>query len=104
MKKILISVVTALLIVGCASSGKDFSPQVANTIRNGMTREEVVAKFGSNPSSIRDQGQTFIWSFAKVGFMGGTESRAVRFSFDENGKTYGIPAGGVFGDSLKFKD
>jgi hypothetical protein len=32
------------------------------------------------------------------------ESRAVKFNFDENGKTYGVPAGGAYGDTQKYLD
>jgi len=59
---------------------------------------------GTNPYQIKDQGKTFIWSYAEVGFAGGTKSRAVRFSFDNNGKTYGVPEGGVYGDTQKYLD
>lgn len=93
-----------MLIVGCASSGKNFSIQDANSITNGMTREEVIQKMGSTPYSIKDGGKTFVWSYAEIGFLGGTESRAVKFQFDAAGKTYGIPENGVYGDTLKYKD
>jgi len=93
-----------LLFVGCASAGQYFTINDANRVTNGMTREEVIAIMGTNPYQIIDQGKTFIWSYAKVVALGNTESRTVRFSFDENGKTYGVPAGGVYGDSQKYLD
>ena len=103
MKKIAL-IVVVLLFIGCASAGQYFTINDANRIANGLTREEVIAIMGTNPYQISDQGKTFIWSYAKVGFFGNTDSRSVRFSFDENGKTYGVPVGGAYGDSQKYLD
>lgn len=103
MKQIVL-MAAVLLLVGCASSGKYFTINDANKVTNGMTREEVIAIMGTNPYQITDRGKTFIWSYAEVGFSGSTDSRAVRFNFDKNGKTYGVPVGGVYGDSQKYLD
>jgi hypothetical protein len=69
-----------------------------------MTREEVIAIMGTHPSQITEQGKTFVWSYAEVGFFGNWKSRAVKFSFDNNWKTYGVPEGGVYGDTQKYLD
>ncbi|MBF5004762.1 outer membrane protein assembly factor BamE domain-containing protein [Diaphorobacter caeni] len=103
MKK-LIPLALALLLTACASSGHKFTIQQANQIQNGMTREQVVKIMGGKPNSITNQGKTFIWSYAKVnGFTGGHRSRAVKIDFDENNMSYGIPPGGVYGDTEKFQ-
>lgn len=91
-------------LAACASSGKKFSIDDADKVQNGMTREQVIKIMGTTPYSISDQGKTFVWSWASVGVLGGTKSRAVTFRFDEEGKTYGIPAGGVYGDIKKYQD
>jgi len=103
-KKICLAVIALALVIGCASAGQYFTIYDANRIKNGMTREEVIAAMGTNPYQITDQGKTFVWSYAKVGFWGNTESRAVKFKFDENGKTYDIPETGVYGDTQKYLD
>ena len=103
MKKIL-CLLFVLVLAGCASAGQYFTINDANRVTNGMTREEVIAIMGTNPYQITDQGKTFVWSYAKVGFTGATDSRAVKFRFDENGKTHGVPASGIFGDTKKYLD
>lgn len=104
MKKIILVFICIIFVIGCASAGQYFTIDSANQIKNGMTREEVIAIMGTNPYQITDQGKTLIWSYAKSGFSGATESRAVKFSFDKNGKTYGVPDGGVYGDTQKYLD
>lgn len=68
-----------------------------------MTREEVITIMGTNPYQILNQGKVFVWSYSKTGLFN-SDSRAVKFSFDENGKTYGVPEGGVFGNTRKYQD
>jgi outer membrane protein assembly factor BamE (lipoprotein component of BamABCDE complex) len=104
MKKIILVFICIMFVIGCASSGQYFTIDNANQIKNGMTREEVIAIMGTNPYQITDQGKTFVWSYAQVGATGRMESRAVKFNFDENGKTYGVPAGGAYGDTQKYLD
>ena len=59
---------------------------------------------GGKPNSITDQGKTFIWTYAKVnGLTGSTQSRSVKISFDKDNLAYGIPEGGVYGDTEKFQ-
>ena len=94
----------AVLLAACASSGAKFSINQANQVKNGMTREEVIRAMGSKPYSITNQGKTFVWSYAKAnGLTGSNESRAVKFSFDDDGKAYGIPDGGAYGDIDKYR-
>lgn len=104
MRNAIASVVAAVLIAGCASAGQKFSIESANTVTNGMTREQVIEVMGSKPSTVTNQGKVFVWSYAKVGILGGTSSRAVKFQFDDDGKTFGIPPGGVYGDTSKYVD
>ena len=89
---------------GCtASSGKYFEYEDANKVHNGMTREQVISTMKETPYQVKDD--TLTWSWAKTNwFTGSTESRAVKFSFDENGKTYGIDPGGVFKNITPYLD
>lgn len=103
MKKIIV-VCLVLVLMGCAGAGKYFTIDDANKVTNGMTREEVIAIMGTTPYQITGQGKTFVWSYAKMGMSGRMDSRAVKFSFDENGKTYGVPLGGAYGDIQKYQD
>ena len=103
LKKLAILSILPFVFIACASHGSRFNIQNANKVTNGMTREQVIAIMGSKPYSIQNQGKTFIWSYARVNTLtGSTQSRAVRFNFDENGKTYGVPEGGVYGDTEKY--
>lgn len=104
LKKTVILMVLTLVLMTCASAGKHFTINDANKVTNGMTREEVIAIMGTTPYQIRDQGKEFVWSYATMGLSGRMDSRAARFSFDNNGKTYGVPEGGVFGDIQKYQD
>lgn len=101
MKKI-IAVCLLLVLMGCASAGQYFTIDSANQIKNGMTREEVIAIMGTNPYQITEQGKRLVWSYAEADLLGRTRWRAVPFTFDDNGKTYGIPKGGMFGDMQKY--
>jgi len=103
LKNVLIVLALAAFLTACASAGKHFTIDQANKVTNGMTREEVIAIMGCNPSEVKDQTKTFIWSYAKVGLFN-SDSRAVKFSFDEDGKTYGVPEGGAFGNAQKYQD
>jgi len=100
-----IFVVCFLLISGCStSSGHNFSVKQANMVENGMSREDVISIMGSKPSSITDQGKEFAWSYIRInGFTGSHENRVVRFIFNEDGLSYGIPEGGVYGDISKYQ-
>lgn len=89
-----IAIAIAATLTACASVGNDFSWQDANSIRNGMTREQVIAILGE-PNSIEDNAHVMIWSYAHVNMFSGTNSKAVKFLFDDKGITYGIPEGGV---------
>ncbi len=100
---ILLAKFISLSLVACVSAGPKFTIQQANKITNGMTREEVIAIMGSKPSTITDAAKTFIWSYANVNFIGTMKSRTVKISFDENGKSYGIPKEGVFGETEKYR-
>lgn len=103
MRKVMLTVAVSVILGGCASSGTNFALSDANRVRDGMTREEVIQAMGGKPYRIANGGKRFTWSYAKVGLMGGTESRAVTFNFDDEGKVYGVPPGGVYGDTQKFQ-
>lgn len=96
MKNTALAFLAAAVIFGCASAGQKFSVDSANLVRNGMSREEVVALMGAQPNSVRDSGSTLIWSYSSVGVLGGQENRTAIFKLDSGGKTYGIPDVGIF--------
>lgn len=103
-RKTLSFIFAAILLAGCASSGPKFSIHAANAVRNGMTREEVIQIMRSKPTTIAEQGKVMLWSHARAnGFTGSVSSQLVKFSFDESGKTYGIPEGGVYGSTAKYR-
>ena len=98
-------VVFALMtLAGCTvSSGKYFEYDDANKVHNGMTRDQVIAMMKETPYQVKDD--TMTWSWAKSNWLtGSTESRAVKFSFDKDGKTYGIEPGGVFKNITPYLD
>lgn len=102
--KIIVLLVFTYFVSGCtASSGKYFEYKDANKVHNGMTRDQVISVMKETPYQVRDD--TFTWSWAKTNwFTGSTESRAVKFSFDKDGKTYGIEQGGVFKNITPYLD
>lgn len=97
-------IVSAYFLCGCtASSGKYFEYEDANKVHNGMTREQVIATMKETPYQVKDD--TLTWSWAKSNWLtGSTESRVVKFSFDQDGKTYGIEPGGVFKNITPYLD
>jgi hypothetical protein len=94
----------ALALVGCtATSGKYFEYEDANKVTNGMTRDQVIATMKETPYQVKDD--TMTWSWAKSNWLtGSTESRAVKFSFDKDGKAYGIEPGGPFKNITPYLD
>lgn len=102
--KVLSCIFAALILAGCASSGSKFSMSAANQVTNGMTREEVIRVMGSKPTTVAQQGKVMVWSHVRAnGFTGSAKSLAVKFSFDDDGKTYGVPEGGVYGPTAKYQ-
>ena len=79
------------LISGCSAIGESFDASNAHLIRNGMTRDEVIALMGTPPSTVEgaDPG-TLLWIDASADALGYHEQR-VRFSFDEHDRVYGLP-------------
>lgn len=104
MKKSLSAFLATILLASCGSAGKNFSNQDATSIRNGMTKEEVVQKMGSSPNAIKNGGNTFVWAYVEKGLVGGFQSKTVAFKFDTAGKTYGIPDNGVHIDTMTSKN
>ena len=83
--------------VGCSTIGSDFELENANLVQNGMTRDQVIAIMGSPPSEVEgsDTG-ALVWLYSWASAVSlGTEMKKVRFTFDENGKVYGIPKTGI---------
>jgi outer membrane protein assembly factor BamE (lipoprotein component of BamABCDE complex) len=89
--------VISTLFAACSTIGEDFDLDRARQIRNGMTREEVIALMGSPPSDVEggDHGK-LIWLFSSANSLD-VHLKRVSFSFDDQGKLYGIPKEGVMG-------
>ena len=87
----------ASLIAGCSGLGEAFESDHASRVRNGMTREEVIAIMGSPPARVEgtDPGK-LTWIDAAADPLNYYYEK-VSFSFDENGKVYGIPEPGRIG-------
>ena len=102
--KALTYILLAISFIGCTvSSGKYFEYDDANRVHNGMTRDQVIATMKETPYQVKDE--TMTWSWAKSNWLtGSNESRAVKFSFDKDGKTYGIEPGGVFKNITPYLD
>jgi outer membrane protein assembly factor BamE (lipoprotein component of BamABCDE complex) len=83
------------LLHACSTIGEDFEWDRARQIRNGMTREEVIAIMGSPPSDVEggDHGK-LIWLFSSADPLD-VHFKRVSFTFDEQGKLYGIPKEGI---------
>ena len=83
------------LLAACSTIGEDFEWDRARQIRNGMTREEVIAIMGSPPSDVEggDHGK-LIWLFSSADPLD-VYFKRVSFSFDDQGKLYGIPKEGI---------
>ena len=66
-----------------------------------MTREEVIAIMGSEPSTVEggDHGK-LVWLYSSADPMTFNLKR-VSFIFDEYGKVYGIPRDGILGSAAK---
>lgn len=84
----------------CSTIGEDFELDQANRVRNGMSREEVIAVMGAPPSPVEggDHGK-LVWLYSSADPMS-VRMKRVSFSFDENGKVYGIPPKGVIESGL----
>lgn len=81
----------AASLTGCSAIGDDFVLENARRVQNGMTREEVIAIMGAEPSAVEggDQGK-LVWLYSSANFLTFNFKR-VSFSFDEYGKVYDIP-------------
>lgn len=102
--KNIIALFLAFFLIACTHTrGKDFTLDDANKVKNGMTREQVIAIMGSNPTTVKDK--SFVWIYVEVnGLTMGSKSKSVKFLFDDNGKTYGIPEGGAFRNVQKYSE
>ena len=92
------------LLAACSTVGDDFQLDHARQIRNGMTREEVIAIMGSPPSDVEggDHGK-LIWLFSSADQLV-VHFKRVSFSFDDQGKLYGIPKEGIASAAGQFAD
>lgn len=95
-KPLAIVVMTAIL-TGCSTLGDDFELERARQIKNGMTREAVIAIMGSPPSEVEggDHGK-LIWLYSTADPLN-VHLKRLSFTFDDQGKLYGLPKAGIIG-------
>ena len=93
----LAAVLAAILLFGCSTIGDDFDLDHAQLIRNGMTREQVIDLMGSPPSEVEggDHGK-LIWLYSSADPLS-VHLKRLSFSFDDQGKLYGLPKAGAIG-------
>ena len=91
------ALIGASLIAGCSGLGDAFEFDHASRVRNGMTREEVIAIMGSSPATVEgtDPGK-LTWIDAAADPLNYYYAK-VSFTFDEHGRVYGIPEPGRIG-------
>lgn len=103
MRVFLCAVVLAVL-VGCASFGNDFTLEDADKIKNGMTKDEVVATMsGQKPYMLTENSFTYLYTRAN-GMTGSNSSRRFTVHFDASGKVIDVPKLGYFGEISKHLD
>ena len=98
-RAIILVTLAGLSLSGCITLGDDFALENAAKVKNGMTREQVIALMGSEPSSMEgtDEGK-LLWIYSWTHpFAVGTEMQRVSFSFDEHGRVYGVQERGPSG-------
>jgi hypothetical protein len=85
----------ALALPACSSIGTDFELANAARVRNGMSRQQVIAVMGSEPTDVEgsDRGN-LVWLYSTASVVS-THLQRVSFSLDENGRVYGIPKEGI---------
>lgn len=84
-------------------TGTRFDWQEANRVTNGLTREQVISIMGSKPDMVGDDYISWNWFWVNS-LTGSYETKNVKFSFDKNGKTIGVPDGGVGRNIVKYVD
>jgi uncharacterized protein YceK len=92
MLKIILSIILAAIISGCASAGTKFDWANARKVQAGMSQDEVVALMGK-PYMVAAAGdgmQRWIWSHAN-GWTGGARTATLTFQDGKVVKALDIP-------------
>lgn len=102
----LVASLLPLCLTACTSLGEKFAPENAINVRNGMTREQVIAIMGSPPSEVEghDRGYLLWLHSTATPASYGVETQKVMFTLDETGRVYGISKGGLNPDSPRSAD
>ena len=89
----LLHVAVFIALAGCSLLGDPFDAEQASKIRNGMSREQVIAIMGSEPSTVEGSDPwKLVWIFSIADPISvGTRTERVSFTFDENNRLYGLP-------------
>jgi hypothetical protein len=83
-------------LAGCSSIGHDFEIENAKKVENGMTRDQVIATMGSEPTSIEGSNQTHMtWLYSNATPFN-LNMKRVRFNLNQNDVVYGIPKEGIW--------
>jgi outer membrane protein assembly factor BamE (lipoprotein component of BamABCDE complex) len=89
MKKIVLILAAVVLLVGCATAGREVNWDRARQVKVGMSEPEVTALMGSPYMvSSRDSGQRWIWTYVN-GWTGAVSTMTVDW---KDGKVVSVPA------------
>jgi hypothetical protein len=87
MKKLIIGL-SLILLVGCATVGKDFSESDVASIQKGVTTEQsILAKFG-NPSSVTsdsDGNKIYGWTYAHANAFSVGQGKSLVVKINKDG-------------------
>ena len=84
-----------LSLSGCTTIGDDFELENARLLKNGMTRDQVIATMGTQPSEVegKDPGK-LVWLYSSAHPLT-LNMKRISVAFDAKGKSYGIPKAGI---------
>jgi hypothetical protein len=98
MKRLLVVCSLSIMLNGCVlSGGTYFEFSDANLIKNGMTKDQVIAILKSPPLRVEQNNLVWEWRTGDIS-TGNTGSRMITIPFDKDGKSFDIPEGGLFKD------
>jgi hypothetical protein len=100
MKKIL-PLLLIFSLLGCASTKHSWVVERANKVINGMTPSEVSKIMHGDPEIRSNDGKEIGWYAHAYYVENDIETRDAVFYLGKDGKTVGIPLGGIFGAESK---
>lgn len=98
MKKILLSIIAAAFLAGCAASAYKSARSNADLVKNGMTVDQAIAVLGMAPSN---RSSTDVeWRRGNAQTYDATPSGAIKFHL-KDGLIADVPEGGIFGPEAR---